>query len=93
MTSESPRWSLHPFLAQVKALRRLCWTGHAKKKYFFQILLVEKICQLKKSKFSFSEKKDSHFYDEKLFSVGFEPEKGFPTQQCYHSATVTVVFI
>ena len=24
-------------------------------------------------------KKDSHFYDEKLFTVGFEPEKGFPT--------------
>ena len=38
-------------------------------------------------------KKDSHFSDEKLLSVGFEPEKGFPTQQCYHLATVTVVFI
>ena len=57
------------------------------------MLLLEKICQLKKSKFSFSSKKDSHFSEEKLLSVGFEPEKGFPTQQCYHLATVTLVFI
>ena len=45
------------FLAQVKALQRLCWTGYEKKifiekknlkNFFFQILLLAKICQLKK---------------------------------------------
>ena len=55
------------------------------KNFFFQILSLEKICQLKKIEiFLHFKKKDSRFSDEKLFTVGFEPEKGFPTQQCYH---------
>ena len=93
----------HPKHAQFRAntmstpwkieVQRVTERGSAKK-FFFQILLVAKICQLKKSKFFFtSKKKDSHFYDEKLFTVGFEAEKGFPTQQCYHTSTVSVVFI
>ena len=49
---------------------------------------------IKKIKIFFQfKKKDSHFSDEKLLSVGFEPEKRLPTQQCYHLARVTVVFI
>ena len=60
------------FLAKVRALQRLCWTGYEKnyflkkkffrRKCFFKLLLLEKICQLKKSKFSFSSKKKSFFW-------------------------------
>ena len=78
-----PRWVFHqrepslvlaPLPRPSKGSPAIVLDGTCKKIFFFQILLVEKIWQLKKSKFSFSEKKDSHFYDEKLFSVGFEPE-------------------
>ena len=74
-------------------VQRVTETGSAKK-FFFSNFVSRKNMPIKKIEiFLHFKKKDSHFYDEKLFTVGFEPEKGFPTQQCYHTSTVTVVFI
>ena len=52
--------------------------------FFFKFCYLKKYANKKNRNFSLQKKKDSRFSDEKLFSVGFEPEKGFPTQQCYH---------
>ena len=54
--SEGPRWSLHPFLAQLKALQRVCWMGCAKKIFFRNFLnhLIHKNIASKKCKYSFT---------------------------------------
>ena len=59
------------FLAQLKALQRVCWMGYAKKNFFRNFLnrVIRKNIALKKLQiFLHFHEKDSHFSDNNLFA-------------------------
>ena len=89
--SEGPRWSLHPFLAQLKALQRVCWMGCAKKIFFRNFLnhLIHKNIASKKMQiFLHFHKKDSPFCDKKFFAPKITCPKSVPVYFKFDMYTV-----
>ena len=69
------------FLAQLKALQRVCWMGYAKKNFFRNFLnhVTRKNIALKKMQiFLHFHKKDSRFSDKKLFAPKTTCPKSVP---------------
>ena len=89
--SEDPRWVLHPFLAQLKALQRVCWMGYAKKIFFRNFLnrvIRKNIALIKMQIFLHFHEKDSHFSDNNLFAPKNTWPKSVPVSFKFDMYTV-----